>query len=355
MRYKLLGKSGLRVSELCLGTMTFGEEWGWGASKDESRQIFDTFVEAGGNFIDTANGYTDGSSEKIVGEFIASERERLVVATKYSFPLHMNDSKGNPNGSGNHRKNMTQSLEGSLKRLNTDYVDLFWLHAWDYTTPVEEVMRAFDDMVRAGKVLYIGISDAPAWIVAQANTLAQCYGWTPFVALQIEYSLVQRTPERDLLPMAKAFDMAVTPWSPLAGGVLTGKYNNGNGNNNGGAKTASRGSEIPERSLKIAEVVSQVAAEINSTASQVALAWLRTQGNTTIPIIGAHKLSQIKDNLACVDINLSPEHLQRLNEVSQIELGFPHDFLQNDTIRERLYGGTFNAIENHHSYGLMDS
>ncbi len=242
-----------------------------------------------------------------------------------------------------------------MKRLNTDYVDLFWLHAWDYTTPVEEIMRAFDDMVRAGKVLYIGISDAPAWIVAQANTLAQCYGWTPFVALQIEYSLVQRTPERDLLPMAKAFDMAVTPWSPLAGGVLTGKYNSNNGNNNGGAKTASRGSEIPERSLKIAEVVSQVAAEIGSNASQVALAWLRTQGNTTIPIIGARKLSQIKDNLACVDINLSLEHLQRLNEVSQIELGFPHDFLQSDTIRERLYGGTFNAIENHHSYRLMDS
>ncbi len=211
MRYKLLGKSGLRVSELCLGTMTFGEEWGWGASRDESSQVFDAFVEAGGNFIDTANGYTDGTSEKIVGEFIAKERERFVVATKYSFPLHMNTNKGNPNGSGNHRKSMMQSLEGSLKRLNTDYVDLYWLHAWDFMTPIEEVMRAFDDMVRSGKVLYIGISDAPAWIVAQANTLAQCYGWTPFVALQVEYSLVERTPERDLLPMAKAFDLAVTP------------------------------------------------------------------------------------------------------------------------------------------------
>ncbi|MGH2416512.1 MAG: aldo/keto reductase, partial [Microcystaceae cyanobacterium] len=187
MRYKLLGKSGLRVSELCLGTMTFGEDWGWGASKDESRQIFDTFVEAGGNFIDTANGYTDGSSEKIVGELIASERERFVVATKYSFPDQMNNPTGNPNGSGNHRKNLRQSLEGSLKRLNTDYIDLFWLHAWDYTTSIEEVMRGFDDLVRAGKVLYIGISDTPAWIVAQANTLAQCYGWTPFVALQVEY------------------------------------------------------------------------------------------------------------------------------------------------------------------------
>jgi aryl-alcohol dehydrogenase-like predicted oxidoreductase len=333
--------------------MTFGEEWGWGASKDESRQIFDTFVEAGGNFLDTANGYTDGSSEKILGEFIASERERLVVATKYSFPLQMNDRKGNPNGSGNHRKNMIQSLEGSLKRLNTDYIDLFWLHAWDYTTPIEEVMRAFDDLVRAGKVLYIGISDAPAWIVAQANTLAQCYGWSPFVALQIEYSLIERAPERDLLPMAQAFDIALTPWSPLAGGVLTGKYNT-NGNNGDSKQTASsRGSEIPERSLKIAEVVSQVAQEIGSTASQVALAWLLTRGNTVIPIVGARKLSQIKDNLSCVDIKLSQEHLQRLNQVSQIELGFPHDFLQNDTIRDRLFGGTFNAIENHHGYGMM--
>ena len=171
MRYKLLGKSGLRVSELCLGTMTFGEEWGWGASFDESRQIFDTFVEVGGNFIDTANGYTDGTSEKTVGEFIASDRERFVVATKYSFPLEMNERKGNPNGSGNHRKNMMQSLEGSLKRLGTDYIDLFWLHAWDFTTPIEEVMRSLDDLVRQGKVLYIGISDTPAWIVAQANTL----------------------------------------------------------------------------------------------------------------------------------------------------------------------------------------
>jgi aryl-alcohol dehydrogenase-like predicted oxidoreductase len=197
--------------------MTFGEDWGWGASQDESRKVFDAFVEAGGNFIDTANGYTDGSSEKIVGEFIASERERFVVATKYSFPLQMNDHKSNPNGSGNHRKNMIESLEGSLKRLKTDYIDLFWLHAWDFMTPVEEIMRAFDDLVRQGKVLYIGISDAPAWIVSQANTMAHFQGWTPFVALQIEYNLLQRTPERDLLPMAKAFDLAVLPWSPLGG------------------------------------------------------------------------------------------------------------------------------------------
>lgn len=346
MRYKLLGKSGLRVSELCLGTMTFGEDWGWGASKDESRQIFETFVEAGGNFIDTANGYTDGSSEKIVGELIASDRERFVVATKYSFPGQMNAASGNPNGSGNHRKNMVQSIEGSLKRMNTDYIDLFWLHAWDFTTPIEEVMRSLDDLVRQGKVLYVGISDTPAWIVSEANTLARCYGWTPFIALQVEYSLVERTPERDLLPMAQAFEMAVTPWSPLAGGVLSGKYNQNNANQqNGNGQSSSRGVDIAERSLKIAQIVAQVAEEIGKSSAQVALAWLRAQGNSMIPIIGARKLSQVQDNLACVDLVLSSAQLQQLNDVSQVELGFPHDFLGNDMIRDRLFGGTFNSID----------
>ena len=210
MRYKLLGKSELRVSELCLGTMTFGEDWGWGAPKDTSRQIFDAFVAAGGNFIDTDNLYTNGSSEKIVGELIASDRDRFVVATKYSLTGQW-QSDQNPNGAGNHRKNMMRSIEGSLKRLNTDYVDILWLHAWDFAAPVEEVMRAFDDLVRQGKVMYIGISDTPAWIVSQANTLAQCNGWTQFIALQIEYSPIERTPERDLIPMATAFELAVTP------------------------------------------------------------------------------------------------------------------------------------------------
>lgn len=344
MRYKLLGNSGLRVSELCLGTMTFGEDWGWGASQDESRQIFETFAQAGGNFIDTANAYTNGSSEKILGDLIASERERFVVATKYSFPSRMRESSGDPNGSGNHRKNLIQSLEGSLKRLNTDYVDLFWLHAWDFTTPITEVMRALDDLVRQGKVLYIGISDTPAWIVSQANTLAQCHGWTSFVALQIEYSLIERTPERDLLPMAHAFEMAVTPWSPLAGGVLTGKYNQ-----HGSEKSTSRGREIPARSLKIAEVVGQIAEEIGHSPSQVALAWLRARSAAMIPILGASKLSQFKDNLACTEVLLPPEKLERLNLVSQIELGFPHEFLGSEMIHNSLFGGTYDAIDNPHS------
>ncbi|MEH2296875.1 aldo/keto reductase [Nostoc sp.] len=349
MRYKLLGKSGLRVSELSLGTMTFGEDWGWGASVDESRKIFDSYVEAGGNFIDTANGYTDGSSEKIVGELIAKERERFVVATKYSFPLQMMiEKKGDPNGSGNHRKNLIQSLEGSLKRLNTDYIDLFWLHAWDFTTPIEEVLRSLDDVVRQGKVLYIGISDTPAWIVSQANTIAHYQGWTQFVALQIEYSLIQRTPERDLLPMAKAFDLAVTPWSPLGGGVLTGKYNQPAQTGGEQGRLETLGGGISEKNLAIAQVVSQVAAEIDHTPSQVALAWLRAQSGVIIPIIGARKLTQFQDNLASIEVSLSPENLQRLDEVSQIELGFPHDFLQNDGTRDRLFGRTFDTIENHH-------
>ncbi|MEH2047917.1 aldo/keto reductase [Nostoc sp.] len=347
MKYKLLGKSGLRVSELSLGTMTFGEDWGWGASVDESRKIFDSYVEAGGNFIDTANGYTDGSSEKIVGELIAKERESFVVATKYSFPLQMNGKKGDPNASGNHRKNLIQSLEGSLKRLNTDYIDLFWLHAWDFTTPIEEVLRSLDDVVRQGKVLYIGISDTPAWIVSQANTIAHYQGWTQFVALQIEYSLIQRTPERDLIPMAKALDLALTPWSPLGGGVLTGKYNKPSQEGGEQGRVASLGGEVSQKNLAIAQVVSEVAAEIGHTPSQVALAWLRAQTGVIIPIVGARKLTQFKDNLASLDVSLSPEHLQRLDEVSQIELGFPHDFLHSDMIRDRLFGGTFNTIENH--------
>jgi aryl-alcohol dehydrogenase-like predicted oxidoreductase len=220
MKFQLLGKSGLRVSELCLGAMTFGEEWGWGASKEESHRIFNSYVDAGGNFIDTANKYTEGTSEKYIGEFIAGDRERFVLATKYT----SNTRRGDPNAGGNQRKNMIQSLETSLKRLNTDYIDLYWVHAWDPLTPIEETMRALDDMVRAGKILYIGISDAPAWIVSQANTLANLKGWTEFASIQIEYNLIERTPERELLPMANALDIGVTAWSPLGGGVLTGKY-----------------------------------------------------------------------------------------------------------------------------------
>ncbi|HJX15815.1 MAG TPA: aldo/keto reductase [Candidatus Deferrimicrobiaceae bacterium] len=345
MRYKLLGRSGLRVSELCLGAMTFGEEWGWGASKEESRRIFEAFAEAGGNFIDTANYYTAGTSEMFVGEFIASERRRFVVATKYTLNMRPDD----PNAGGNHRKNMTQSLEESLARLRTDYVDLYWVHAWDPMTPVEEMMRALDDLVRAGKILYVGISDAPAWAVSRANTLADLMGWTPFVGLQIPYSLIERTPERELLPMARALDIAVTPWGILGGGVLTGKYKTGKPR----PKDARYGSQeewgniyVTERNLSIAEEVDRVSKEIGKTASQVAVAWVRQQPHgVVIPILGATKLAQLKDNLGCLELSLSGDHLRRLDEASRIDLGFPLAFL--DQVRRIVYGNTFPLIDDH--------
>ena len=345
MRYKLLGKSGLRVSELCLGTMTFvdvWQDWGLATSKDESRKIFDGFAEAGGNFIDTANKYNEGGSESLLGEFIESDRDHFVVATKYTLFTR----EGDPNACGNHRKNMVRALEASLKRLKTDYVDLYWVHAWDFTTPVEEVMRGLDDMVRAGKVLYVGISDTPAWIVAQANTLAQVHGWSPFVGLQIEYSLAQREPERDLIPMARAFDLGVTACSPLAGGILSGKY----------AKTAKsdtaryNGESNPpdERKLRIGETVTKLAEEIRRPASQVALNWLRQRQALIIPIIGARRATQIQDNLKCLEWHLTGEQIARLDEATKIELGFPHDFLTNDFVRQIVFGGTHAAIDNHH-------
>ena len=339
MNYKLLGNSGLRVSELCLGAMTFGEDWGWGANKDESRAIFDAFAVAGGNFIDTADGYTNGTSEKFVGEFIRGRRERFVIATKFSFNSH----RGDPNAGGNHRKHMTEALHGSLKRLGTDYVDLYWMHAWDELTPVEEVMRALDDLVRAGKVLYVGISDAPAWWIARANTLAEWRGWTPFIGLQIEYNLIERTPERELLPMADALGLGVTAWSPLASGWLTGKYA-------GKSKEERRLDQTPafakrtERNIAIAATVVKVARAAGKTPAQVALNWLRARRGM-IPILGARKLSQFEDNLDCLKWSLNVKQLAQLDEASRIELGFPTDFLRLKEVREFLHGGTFERIE----------
>ena len=239
-----------------------------------------------------------------------------------------------------------QSVNASLKRLNTDYIDLLWLHGWDFTTPVEEVMRSFDDLVRAGKVLYAGASDTPAWIVAKANTIAELRGWSPFIALQIEYSLRQRTAERDLLPMAQHFDIGVTAWSPLGGGVLTGKYNKGGDIDTGGRLP--KGAK--ESDLKIAAVVLEVADEIGRSASQVALNWLRQQDNrfgSVIPIVGARKAEQLQDNLACVEFELTPEQIKRLNEASKIELGFPHDMLKSETVHKFALSGTLEKIDNH--------
>ncbi|MCA2622235.1 MAG: aldo/keto reductase [Microcystis sp. M20BS1] len=340
MRYKLLGNSGLRVSELCLGTMTFGEDWGWGADKEESRAVFQAFAEAGGNFLDTANIYTNGTSETLVGEFVKGDREKWVIATKYS----LNTRPGDVNACGNHRKNLFQAVEASLKRLGTNYIDLLWLHIWDSLTPMEEVMRAFDDLVRMGKVLYIGISDSPAWIVSQANTLATLRGWTPFIGLQIEYSLKERTPERELLPMAKALNIGVTAWSPLGGGVLTGKYNQPNPVD-GRLSMTDQPFQILDRDLKIAETVLEIAREIGKSPAQVALNWLRNRPNPIIPIIGARRLSQLQDNLACVDFNLTGEQLQRLDNISAISLGFPQELLASQFVRDILLGGVAAQLD----------
>ena len=350
MRYKLLGKSGLRVSELCLGGMTFGEDWGSmlpGASKEEAKKIFDLFVSKGGNFIDTANVYQNGTSEKYVGEFISSERERFVVATKYTLTTNPDD----PNASGNHRKNLVQSVDASLKRLNTHYVDLLWVHIWDPMTPIEEVMRSLDDLIRSGKILYIGISDVPAWVVSNANAIADLRSWSSFIGLQIMYNLIERSAERELLPMARALDIGVTVWSPLGGGVLSGKYNKQNTEeqkrfNDNNPMSASF---VNERNISIAAEVQAIAKEITKTPSQVALNWIRQQLKdkaVMIPIIGARTEAQIKDNLGCLDFELTSDQLKRLEEKSKIQLGFPHDFM-SEAARVFLYGNTFSLIDNH--------
>ncbi len=342
MRYRLLGNSGLRVSEVALGTMTFGEEWGWGAPKEEARRVYDAFREAGGNFIDTANIYTNGTSESFLGEFMEGHRQSMVLATKYTNSFPGTD----PNAAGNHRKNMMQAVEASLKRLRTEYIDLYWVHIWDQITPVDEVMRGLDDLVRAGKVLYTGISDAPAWWIAQANTLAHLRGWSPFVGLQIEYNLIERTVERELIPMAQALNIGVTAWSPLANGVLTGKYHGQQSTETGrmnhemmkGFMTEQQGID------RIVGAVKKVADESGRSLAQVALAWLRHRPVPVIPIIGARKLSQFQDNLASLDLTLSADQLKTLDEASRIELGFPHDFYAREMVRAIRYGGLREQI-----------
>ena len=352
MKYRLLGKSGLRVSELALGTMTFGDDWGWGSPKDEARRIYDAYREAGGNFIDTANFYTGGSSERFVGEFVASHRGEVVLATKCGNAVPGRDA----NAGGNQRKNMAQAVEASLKRLGTDYIDLYWLHAWDQITPAEEVMRGFDDLVRAGKVLYIGISDAPAWVVAKSNTLAELRGWTRYVGLQINYSLLERTVERELIPVAKDQGMTVVAWSPLHNGLLTGKYLPEN--KSAGSEATRLDSAmmkamaaddksgliaIGEAGLRSVREVVAIAKEMGVSAAQVALAWLRHRSVPVIPIIGARKLTQLEDNLQSLEIAFSPEQLRRLDKVSSVPMGFPGDIL-NSAISDSLFGGMRDQI-----------
>ena len=335
LKYKLLGRSGLRVSEIALGTMTFGDDWGWGADEAESRRMFDAYAEAGGNFIDTANRYTEGTSERFVGDCIRADRDHFVLATKYT----LFDRKGDPNFSGNHRKNMVRSVEASLKRLGTDTIDLLWVHAWDFMTPMEEVLRGLDDLIRAGKVHYMGISDTPAWIVARGNTMAELRGWTAFVALQVEYNLTQRTPERDLIPMAKALGLALTPWAPLAGGALTGKYLKGET-----GRVTENSTRRNEKNTSIATKVVEVAARLGVTPAQVAVRWTMQAGLTSVPIVGGRRAEQITDSLGAAALVLPEEVTRELDEVSRIELGFPHDFLASDGVKQVVYGGTLDSI-----------
>lgn len=324
MRLKPLGRSGLQVSELCLGAMTFGGT----ADIEESRRIFDAYREAGGNFVDTANNYGGGHSEEHLGEILAGRRDEIVLATKYTAPIR----PGDPNSGGNHRKSLVRSLDQSLRRLRTDYVDLLWVHVWDFGTPAEEVMRALDDQVRAGKVLHVGVSDVPAWAVAQANTLAELRGWSPFVALQIEYSLVERTVERELTPMAAALGLTVTAWGPLAGGLLTGKYAGGRA----GGRLEEGDRRLTERNHAIVASLVEVAADAGVPPAQAALAWLRTRGPATVvPIVGARTAEQLAQSLGSLEVELSAEHLARLDDASAIEMGFPHDFLRMLAARYR--------------------
>ncbi|MEU0469060.1 aldo/keto reductase [Amycolatopsis sp. NPDC006131] len=333
--YRLLGRSGLRVSPLALGTATFGTEWGWGTEPDDARKLFDTYVERGGNFIDTANTYTDGSSERLLGEFTRGNREGLVLATKYTTLSR----PGDPNSGGPHRKSMFTSVETSLRRLNTDYLDLLYLHVWDDTTPVEEVLRGMDDLVRQGKVLHVAMSNVPAWQVSRMQAIADLRGWSPLVALQIEYSLVERTGERDLIPMARELGLGVVPYSPLAGGVLTGKYRRDDGAGESTRRSFNAGlGLVTERNLAIADVVQEVAAELECTPAQVALAWTLRNPGVTAPIIGARTTAQLEDNLGALAVAFSPAQLARLDEVSAIDPGYPHALLASDHIRKVTAG-----------------
>jgi aryl-alcohol dehydrogenase-like predicted oxidoreductase len=333
MRYRLLGRSGLRVAEAALGTMTFGEDWGWGASEEECRRIFGRYLEAGGNFVDTASNYTDGTSEEIVGRLVAPERERFVVATKYTLTARADD----PNAGGNHRKNLVQSLERSLRRLGTDYVDLLWLHMRDGITPIDEIVRALDDQVRLGKVLHVGISDSPAWLVAQANTLADLRGWSPFVAVQLPYSVADRDAERDVFPMAAALGLAVTPWGILGAGALTGK-----------PAEERRWPEdgVSARTESLVSVLREVADEHGCTPAQAAIAWLlaRPAPPAVIPILGARTEAQAAENLAALDVRLDDDALARLDDAGRPTLGFPRAFLESQGVRELIFGSTYDAL-----------
>ena len=320
--YVTLGRSGLRVSPLCLGTMTFGEDLGWGSSVKESEQIIDRYLELGGNFLDTANFYTKSHSEKIIGDHVGNhqeKRDRLVIATKFSGNLY----PGDPNGGGSGRKSIVDACEQSLRRLQTDYIDLYWLHNWDVHTPIEETMAALDDLVRAGKVRYLGVSDTPAWKVAEANVTARFRGWSAFIGLQIEYSLLERTVEQELMPMARELGLGVTPWSPLKSGMLSGKYTRKDAGNVKEGRGAFMGEQLNEKTFTLIDELEKIAKAHDTTVARVALAWLQAQPGVTSTIIGARRLAQLDDNLKALEVKLTQSELALLDEKTKPQLGFP--------------------------------
>jgi aryl-alcohol dehydrogenase-like predicted oxidoreductase len=331
--------------------MGFAEGLGWGTGKEASAEVYRTFIEAGGNFIDTANTYGDGAAEEFLGELMTGHRDRVVLSTKYVGRFVGKDRPRDPNEAGSHRKSLVRAVESSLRRLRTDYIDLLWVHAWDYFTPVDEVLQGLDDAVRQGKILYTGVSNVPAWIVAQANTAARLRGRTPFVALQIEYNLLERQSDRELLPMAAAMGLGVTAWTPLASGLLTGKYADERGRppaDDGGPRRLDdpimgRFAPRTERNLAIVEVVCRIAEDVGCRPSHVALNWLRHRG--VIPIFGARTPGQVRENVACFEFALSEDHLRRLDDASKIKLGYPHDFLTSPVVKQFVYGGMHDVID----------
>lgn len=323
--YVTLGRSGLRVSPMCLGAMTFGAGAEWGIENEESHALLDLYADCGGNFIDTANIYGAGHSEEIVGAWLTKEagrRRRMVVATKFSGNL----LPGDPNGGGAGRKSLVAACEDSLRRLGTDHIDLYWLHWEDPHTPIEETLQALDDLVRAGKVLHIGFSDIAAWKVAQAQMLARFRNFTPIIALQVEYSLLERTMEASFVPLAAEMGMAILPWSPLKFGTLSGKYRRGGGTVDSGRRSMT-GEVLPDRHYDVIEAVAAVAGRMEISPAQVALAWLRAKAGVTSTIIGARRSSQLEDNLGALNVILSAADIAGLDAVSTPVPSFPATIL----------------------------
>lgn len=336
MHLKLLGPSGLRVSELCLGTMTFGEAWGWGADRATSLRLCEHFAEAGGNFFDTANNYTNGESETHLGEFLGAERDRYVVATKYTL-RNRGDDAANVNLGGNSRRSMLRSVENSLRRLGTDYIDLLYLHMWDFTTPVDEVLAAAADLVRSGKVMYFAFSDTPAWVISHALARAEQHGWPKPVAVQLPYSVLSRTIERAELPMARTFGLAVLPWGVLSGGALTGKYRQP-------ATAPRRESTASEAELAAGDLIADVARSAGCTSAQACLAWVRQQPGLILPIVGARTEAQLLDNLGALGVTLDDAQMARLDAVADFKPGFPNAFLHSDHVRDLIFGETWRRL-----------